>query len=375
MTEQPERSNALTFMLAMLLGTVLSAMLMGAGAWIFQHNGGSGGGLQLTQFPGTINVPSPESGNAIVLAVKKVGGAAVAIETRFGRSGGGLLRNWFGGEGGGESNGSGVIIDGKQGYVLTNAHVVKEATAISIKLIDGKRLSGTVIGSDPKTDIAVIKVPGGNLPQATLGTSKNLSIGEWAIAIGNPYGKQHTVTVGVVSAVREGGIEAPNGYRVDHTIQTDASINPGNSGGPLCNIKGEVIGINTAIIQYAQGIGFAIPIDTAMRVARALIKGERVQHAWLGVVMDQAGASEGGGKSVIVASLEKGSPAAAAGLQVGDAIIEIDHKPMNEMKDVVAVVVGHRPGDTITLVVRRGDAVKHLKVKLTDMPSRLREQS
>ncbi|MFQ5839914.1 MAG: trypsin-like peptidase domain-containing protein, partial [Candidatus Methylomirabilales bacterium] len=178
------------------------------------------------------------------------------------------------------SLGSGVIID-RQGYILTNNHVVEGALAIRVRLADKRELDGRVIGKDPRTDLAVIKVESeAALPEARLGNSDRLRVGEWALAIGNPFGLDHTVTVGVISATGRAELGVAS---YEHFIQTDASINPGNSGGPLLNIQGEVVGINTAILSSGQGIGFAIPISLARRIAQDLIDKGRVVRGWLGI--------------------------------------------------------------------------------------------
>jgi S1-C subfamily serine protease len=180
--------------------------------------------------------------------------------------------------------GSGFIFDQK-GLVITNAHVVDKADQVTVLLKDGRQFKGRVLGEDPLTDVAVIKIEASDLPAVRLGDSNNLLPGEWAIAIGNPLGLDNTVTVGIISATGRSGADLGIQDRRVRYIQTDAAINPGNSGGPLLNAKGQVIGVNTAIIQGAQGLGFAIPIDTAQPIAQQLVATGKAEHAYLGVQM------------------------------------------------------------------------------------------
>jgi Do/DeqQ family serine protease len=233
-----------------------------------------------------------------------------------------------------KSLGSGFIIN-KEGYIITNDHVVRDAETIKVKLSNEKVYDGKVVGSDPKTDIAVIKITAGEeLPVVVLGDSDKLDVGHWAIAIGNPFGLSRTVTVGVISAKgRSGmGIETYEDF-----IQTDAAINPGNSGGPLLNIYGEVVGINTAIVAAGQGIGFAIPINMAKQIVPQLIKKGAVSRGWLGVtiqpVTDEIAQSFGlkAAQGALVSDVMAGSPAAKAGIRQGDVIIRFAGK---EVKDV-----------------------------------------
>src|SRR3990172_9006794 len=225
------------------------------------------------------------------------------------------------------SLGSGVIID-KQGLVLTNFHVVKGADEITVRLSSKKEYRGRVVGYDPKTDLAVVRFqPDSELTVARLGNSDTLKVGEWAIAIGNPFGLDQTVTVGVISAT----VRAHVGIATyENFIQTDASINPGNSGGPLLNLKGEVVGINTAIVAAGQGIGFAIPINMVKRVANQLIEKGRVDRGWLGLSLQPLTpelAQTLGAKTTegaLVASPSSGGPAEKAGLQQGDLLLTYD---------------------------------------------------
>ncbi|MEO1637590.1 MAG: trypsin-like peptidase domain-containing protein, partial [Cyanobacteria bacterium J06631_9] len=230
--------------------------------------------------------------------------------------------------------GSGFIID-SNGTILTNAHVVKGSSRVRVTLGDGRNLMGEVVGLDDLTDVAVVKVSANNLPTVEMGNSQNLKPGEWAIAIGNPLGLDNTVTAGIISGTgRSSGVIGAADKRV-RFIQTDAAINPGNSGGPLLNQRGEVIGINTAIIGRAQGLGFAIPINKAQEIASQLIAGEKVAHPYLGIRMTnltsdlkqdlsrELGLRLSANQGIVIVDVARNSPAARAGLRAGDVIQQI----------------------------------------------------
>ncbi|TPW06204.1 MAG: serine protease DegQ, partial [bacterium] len=223
------------------------------------------------------------------------------------------------------TSGSGVIVD-PQGYILTNNHVIERAAEIHVRLSDQRKFSATVVGRDSKTDLAVLKITAQEpLPVAPLGDSDQIRIGQWAIAIGNPFGLDRTVTVGIISATGRARMGVTT---YENFIQTDASINPGNSGGPLLNLDGKVIGVNTAIVATGQGIGFAIPINMAKDVMRQLMTRGKVVRGWLGIVIQDltdelaAGFGVPPRSGVLVADVMKGSPADAAGLKPGDIIVE-----------------------------------------------------
>jgi Do/DeqQ family serine protease len=229
--------------------------------------------------------------------------------------------------------GSGVIVD-RRGYVLTNFHVIKGADAVTVRLASKREFRGRIVGTDPKTDLAVVRFEPDTEPTvATLGNSDALRVGEWAIAIGNPFGLDQTVTVGVVSATgrAEVGIASYENF-----IQTDASINPGNSGGPLVNLRGEVIGINTAIVATGQGIGFAIPANMARRVMSQLIDQGKVTRGWIGVALQPLSAELAqalgvrDGRGAVVARVYPSSPAAAAELRPQDVIVGFDGVPVED---------------------------------------------
>ncbi|MBI4561284.1 MAG: Do family serine endopeptidase [Candidatus Rokubacteria bacterium] len=270
------------------------------------------------------------------------------------------------------SLGSGVIID-KRGFILTNFHVVKGADEVIVKLASNKEYRGRTAGTDPKTDLAVVKIqPEAELTVARLGDSERLRVGEWAIAIGNPFGLDQTVTVGVISATgrSEVGIATYENF-----IQTDASINPGNSGGPLLNLKGEVIGINTAIVATGQGIGFAIPINMVRRVAGQLVEKGKVIRGWLGIAVQPVspelsqslGAS--GTRGAIVASVYPGSPAADAGLQQGDLILAFDGTQLEDYHHLQRLVAETEVGKTVTLRLLRKKKALEVQVKVGETPA------
>ena len=246
------------------------------------------------------------------------------------------------------SLGSGFIID-REGYILTNNHVVEKAQSIKVKLTDGKEYDATVVGKDQKTDIALIKInTKQDLPVAPFGDSDKLDVGDWVLAIGNPFGLEHTVTQGIVSA--KGRVIGAGPY--DDFIQTDASINPGNSGGPLFNMSGEVVGINTAIVSGGQGIGFAIPINVAKELLPQLKKKGRVARGWLGVVIQKVtpeiaksfGLKETEG--ALVSDVAEQSPADQAGIKRGDVIVSYNGKQIKEMDQLPRLVAATEIGKT-----------------------------
>ncbi|HEY5996629.1 MAG TPA: DegQ family serine endoprotease [Candidatus Deferrimicrobiaceae bacterium] len=287
-----------------------------------------------------------------------------------------FFNNFFGGQGGAipreqkrKSLGSGFIVSA-DGYILTNNHVVENADEVTVTLLDKEEFKAKVIGNDAKTDIALIKIdPGKKVPYVALGESSRLEIGEWVIAIGNPFGLGHTVTAGIVSA--KGRIIGSGPY--DDFIQTDASINPGNSGGPLFNLKGEVVGINTAIVQGGQGIGFATPIDLARNVMGQLKDKGKVTRAWLGVHIQKLTPDMAeslnipGGKGVLVADTTKDGPAEKAGLKSGDVIVAFDGKEVVAENELPAIVAASRPGSKVDVKVIRDGREMTFKVTLTEM--------
>jgi serine protease Do len=278
--------------------------------------------------------------------------------------------------------GSGFIVE-RNGTVLTNEHVVRGATEVVVTLSDGRDFPADVVGTDEVTDLAVLRLrsPPGDLPVAPLGTSTNLIIGEWVIAIGNPFGfllsnAEPTVTAGVVSGVGRnivpGGSDEGRGYYLD-MIQTDASINPGNSGGPLINALGQVIGVNSSIISQSGGsvgLGFAIPIDRARRIAEDLVRGGRVQRAWIGATVEPADANAfGRSNQVRVAQVAPASPAAQAGARVGMTIVSFNGRRVANPLDWEARMLDMRAGESAELVVRDSGRERTLRVVAGGLPS------
>ncbi len=285
-----------------------------------------------------------------------------------------FFERFFGGEGPQRemrrrSLGSGFIIT-KDGHIVTNNHVVENATDIKVSLSDKEEFDAKVIGRDPKTDLALIKIEAKkDLPVAPLGDSSKLRVGEWVIAIGNPFGLGHTVTAGIVSA--KSRIIGAGNY--DDFIQTDASINPGNSGGPLFNMNGEVIGLNTAIVATGQGIGFAIPINAAKDVLVPLRDKGKVVRGWLGVQVQRItpDLAKSFGldreRGALVADVVSNTPAERAGIERGDVIIEFNGRKIEEMNDLPRIVANTPPGTDVDMKLIRKSEEKVVRLKLAEL--------
>ena len=269
--------------------------------------------------------------------------------------------------------GSGVVID-KKGYILTNNHVVEDADDVKVSFVDGKTVTGKVVGTDPGTDIAVVKVDGVSVQPAKIGDSEKLQVGEWVIAIGNPFGLDHTVTVGVLSAKSRSGFQG--GGHFEDFLQTDASINPGNSGGPLVNLDGEVIGINTMIAGMGTGIGFAVPSSMFKGVADQLIQSGHVKRPYIGIRMQEVTpemskslGKNAPGKGALVASVEPGSPADKAGAKPGDVIVAVNGKNIDASKDVQrAIVFSGKVGEKVDLTLWRDGSTVHITPTTAELP-------
>jgi serine protease Do len=266
--------------------------------------------------------------------------------------------------------GSGFIVSA-DGVILTNAHVVKDATEVTVKLTDRREFRAKVLGADPKTDIAVLKIEASNLPVVALGNVKDLRVGEWVLAIGSPFGFENSVTAGVVSAK---GRSLPADSAVPF-IQTDVAVNPGNSGGPLFNSRGEVVGINSQIYSQSggyMGVSFAIPIDVATHVKNQIVATGKVQHAKLGVAVQEVNQALADSfnldkpEGALVSSVENGSPAARAGLQAGDVIRAVDGQPVVASGDLPAIISRSAPGDSVKLDVWRKGGKVELSAQLAN---------
>ena len=278
-----------------------------------------------------------------------------------------------------QASGSGFIVS-RDGYILTNNHVVAEFDQVNVTLTDRRSFTAKVVGRDPTTDVAVLKIEGGNLPVAPLGNDANVRIGEWVLAIGNPLGLDFTVTAGIVSAKGRGSLDLPgisgaDGYGITDMIQTDAAINPGNSGGPLVNIRGEVIGINAAIASNTglySGYGFAIPITLAKQVMDDIVAFGRVRRAVLGVQIDEvdptdaraAGLTEIRGVKVQGFDRSGESPSQRAGLEIGDIIITAAGQRVNRISELQRIIRGQKPGDVVDIEVMRFGQRKTFRVRL-----------
>jgi len=336
--------------------------------------------------------------NFIAEAAQKVGPAVVRIDSKRQVVSQGLpdefssdprLRRFFGNEEPQrpssqieEGTGSGFIVDAN-GLILTNAHVVDGADQVSVLLKDGRRLQGKVLGTDPVTDVAVVKVEASNLPTVSLGNSELLQPGEWAIAIGNPLGLDNTVTAGIISATGRSSADIGVGDRRVGFIQTDAAINPGNSGGPLLNEKGEVVGMNTAIISGAQGLGFAVPINTAKRISDLLIANGKVDHPYLGIQMatitpdlkqklnsdPNSPVSVQEDKGIVVIKVIPDSPAAKVGLRAGDVIMKIGGKEAASAEVIQQAVEESKVGENLAIELRRQGQTLDLSIQPGILPT------
>ena len=310
--------------------------------------------------------------SAVIEAVDRVAPAVVLISAEQG----GLL--------GGTGTGSGVIYDAA-GWIVTNRHVVEDTETMTVALSDGRTFQGEIYGIDTLTDLAIVKIEGSDLPTAPIGTSRELTPGQLAIAIGNPLGYENTVTTGIVSGLGRiinasdaNQASAPETLR--NLIQTDAAINPGNSGGPLVNSAGQVIGINTAVSTTAQGLGFAIPIDIAAPIMAQAVAGDPIARPWIGIryvpitpaIADEQDLPVDFGALVAsqtsAPAIFPDSPAAAAGIREGDIIVSLDGEDITADADLSTLIVSHAPGDTITLRVLRDNSRRDIEVTLGELP-------
>lgn len=338
--------------------------------------------------------PTDSDTNFVVVVAEKVKPAVVQINTSrtvasrapetFDNP---LFRRFFGeapppAERTEQGLGSGFVIN-RNGQILTNAHVVNNADTVTVTFLDGRSLEGKVLGQDPVTDIAVVQVPAKNLSAVEMGNSTQLQPGQWAIAIGSPLGLAETVTVGVVSATERSSSDAGISDKRLGFIQTDAAINPGNSGGPLLDAQGRVIGVNTAIIKGAQGLGFAIPINEAQRIAQQLITQGKVDHPYIGVRMvpltpqlkqqlNNAPNSDirvEADRGILVVQVVSNSPAARAGLRPGDVIQTVNNQPANEADELQQLIEKNGIGKPLQVKIQRGNQTLELAVRPEALPS------
>jgi S1-C subfamily serine protease len=317
------------------------------------------------------------SQNAVVKAVKKVGPAVVNIDTvsypKRPSSVFDMFPWFFGRPEPTQGQGSGWIYDGENGYIVTNDHVIENADEITVTLSNKQQYVGKIVGRDRLSDVAVIKIDAKNLPSLKLHTGPDPEIGSWAIAIGNPFGLQNTVTVGVVSATGR-QFETSDGRRIEDAIQTDAAINPGNSGGPLCNIEGEVIGMNTLVRVDSQGLGFAISANTLSKIIPQLIKYGRVIRPWVGFVYidftprlaRQLGMDYVEG---VIIQVYRGSCAQQAGLETGDIIVKAAGKTIKNSQDLASIIKTLKVGDKLPLTVVRDSRKIKLSLTVGEMPT------
>jgi serine protease Do len=378
------KSIYLTIIIAVLASTLLAS----AGTYLVI----AGGGRHMSPPVSASEIakaPITDDRNAVIKAVKMVSPSVVYIGTKVSRKSDRssrdsmerFLREFFGNdaplreyeERSAPSHGtaSGVIISA-DGYILTNDHVVRGADEITVTLNDKRQFKGIIKGSDRISDIALVKIDASGLPVARLGDSDRVEVGEWVIAVGNPYGYDNTVTVGVISGRKRNLSDGSKEYQ--DLLQTDAAINPGNSGGPLANLDGEVIGINTAIIPFAQGIGFAIPVNAARKIEAQLQSKGKVVRPYVGIYMQEINDSIADylrlpfKKGVLVSAVMQGSPAFSAGFQKGDVVLEVDGKKVEAPDEFRRVIQGHAIGDAIKVLVWRSGKQEVVNLKVGEMP-------
>jgi len=345
---------------------IAAALALGAGAGAGVYAGlWSGGGTSATP---TVTAAQPAAvmttTSSLTQLYKDVTPGVVDITVDSTSAAGG-----FGQPGGtSEAEGSGFVYD-TNGDIITNDHVVVGANTITVHFPDGKSAKATLVGSDPSTDIAVIKVnvAASDLHPLSLGSSKNVQPGQEVVAIGSPFGLADSMTSGIVSAIGR-TIQAPNGYSIANSIQTDAPINHGNSGGPLLTTAGDVIGVNAQIESGgggSDGVGFAIPIDAVKSVASTIVAGGKVQHAYIGIRVGDAP----NGSGALISSVSAGTPAEKAGLKAGDVITAIDTTPITKADDLTAGITAHAPNDKVTVTLTRNGKTLKIDVTLGVRPS------
>jgi putative serine protease PepD len=350
---------------------IAAALAIGGGAGAGVYAGLSGDGSTPTSTVTAVVPAQPVAATKTTATLTSIydktspGVVDITVTSNSGGGGG-----QFGQPGGGQSQaeGSGFVLD-TNGNIATNQHVVDGATSVTVRFSDGKTAKATVVGTDPSTDIAVIKVnvPSSQLHPLALGSSSSVAVGQGVAAIGSPFGLEGTMTAGIISALNR-TIQAPNNYSIAGAIQTDAPINHGNSGGPLLDLNGNVIGVNAQIESDSgdnAGVGFAIAIDSVKSVVNTLISGGKVQHAYLGIHVGDAQ----NGNGAQVGSVTSGSPADKAGLKAGDVITVFDGKSIAGADALTAAVSAHQPNDKVTLKIDRNGTTKSVDVTLGVRPS------
>ncbi len=344
---------------ALPIGAAL-AIGSGAGAAIYAGTTGGSTSAPTTVVASVPAQPAAATTTSLTQLYKNVAPGVVDIVVNT--SSGGF------GDQGATAEGSGFVVD-SSGDIVTNQHVVAGATAIKVTFQDGKTAKATVVGTDPSTDVAVIKVDvsASELHPLTFASSSDVEVGQSVAAIGSPFGLPETLTSGIISALNR-TISAPNNFSISGSIQTDAPINHGNSGGPLLNSSGQVIGVNAQIESDSggnDGVGFAIPSDAVKSVADTIIAGGKVQHAYLGITIDTASSGNGAQVSAVKAN----TPAAKAGLKAGDIITALDGTAVASADDLTAKISAHQSGDKVTLTVMRNSSTLKLAVTLGTRPS------
>jgi serine protease Do len=378
------RQRFIPALLSLSLG--VGGGVLGAGAVVWSKSGTPAPAYAASQTPHVQTRAVSPQGETIADLVEKVGPAVVNIDTVSRRT---VVQQpihpffgfdpFFGGESRPQTRtyeqkgvGSGFIIDPK-GLVVTNDHVISKANELTVTLPDGRKFKGKVIGRDAASDLALVKIEGKDLPSLKLANADSIRVGQWVVAIGSPLGLKYSVTAGILSAVNREGIKNRVGF-----LQTDAPINPGNSGGPLMNLQGEVIGVNTAIIQNAQGIGFAVPVDTVSRVIPQLETKGRVERAWIGVGLadlpeDRSRMFYPAEYGALIARIEPKSPADKAGLAEGDVIMALDGHKIDDAGALMRAVNGLGIGDKAKLTVNRRGQTKELTLTLGKMPEQIQQ--
>jgi len=346
------------------LDTWLPARAREHAAWFAARAAGGEGhagplGLWRERAEGDPGIPDFVPPSSLAPLIRSVEAGVVNITT-VGPRGSGL-------EGMKKATGSGFVLT-PDGLVVTNNHVVASAQQIAVRLADGREFAASVVGRDASTDVALLRLSGvdmGRLPALYLGDSDRMAVGDWVVAIGNPFGLDHSVSHGMISAKeRVLGVG-----QFDDFIQTDALINPGNSGGPLFNMKGEVVGVNTAIISQGQGIGFAVPINLVKELLPNLRENGKLERGWLGVVINDDGNNGGERRAPLVKDVYKGSPAASAGIRPGDRLVAVNGRPIGSYLQLLRKVALLAPGTEARLALLRGGATQEVTVRLVARPA------